>query len=98
MHLKLGFLISLLIISTLVSSYPLKIKKNNLQIKTQKGKELFGIKDEFSLDRKKRYSPFYSKAYSHFNTPVSDINSITTSPPTPNNSMELVVGNNDIST
>ena len=98
MHLKLVFFISLLSISTLVSPYPLKIKENYLQIKTQKGKELFGTKDELSLDRKKRYSPFYSKAYSHFNTPLSDINSITTSPPTTNNSMELVVGNNDIST
>ena len=88
----------MLSISTLVFPYPLKIKENYLQIKTQKGKELFGTKDELSLDRKKRYSPFYSKAYSHFNTPLSDINNITTSPLTPNNSMELVVGNNDIST
>ena len=98
MHLKLVFFISLLSISTLVSPYPLKIKENYLQIKTQKGKELFGTKDELNLDRKKRYSPFYSKAYSHFNTPLSDINTITTSPPTTNNSMELVVGNNDVST
>ena len=98
MHLKLGFFISLLSISTSVSPYPLKIKENYLQVKTQKGSKHFGTRDELSLDRKKRYSPFYSKAYSHFNTPLSDINSITTSPPTPNNSMELVVGNNDIST
>ena len=98
MKLELIFFIFFLSISTFVSPSPLKIKENKLQLKTQKGKELFGTKDELSLDRKKRYSPFYSKAYSHFNTPVSDINSITTSPPTPNNSMELVVGNNDIST
>ena len=98
MHLKLGFFISLLSISTLVSPYPLKIKENYLQIKTQKGKEHFGNRDELSLDRKKRYSPFYSKAYSHINIPLSDINSVTTSPPTTNKSMELVVGNNDIST
>ena len=98
MHLKLGFFISLLSISSLVSPYPLKIKENYLQIKTQKGKELFGTKDEFSLDRKKRYSPIFSKAYSHFNMPLSDINSVTTKPPTTNKSMELVVGNNDILT
>ena len=91
MHLKLGFFISLLSISTLVFPYPLKIKDNYLQIKTQKGKELFGTKDELSLDRKKRYSPFYSKAYSHINVPLSDIDS----PPTTNKSNEL--GNNDIS-
>ena len=95
MHLKLGFFFSLLSISTLVFPYPLKIKENYLQIKSQKGKELFGTKDELSLDRKKRYSPIYSKAYSHFNIPPSEINSVTTSPPITNKGNEL--GNNDIS-
>ena len=93
MKLELIFFIFFLSISTFVSPSPLKIKENNLQLKTQKGKELFGTKDELSLDRKKRYSPFYSKAYSHFNILLSDINSITTSPPTTNKSNEL--GNNE---
>ena len=96
MHLKLGFFFFLFSICALVSTYPLKIKGNYILLKTQKGKELFGTKDELSLDRKKRYSPFYSKAYSHFDIPLSDISSITTSPPTTNKSNEL--GNNDIST
>ena len=77
MKLELIFFIFFLSISTFVSPSPLKIKENNLQLKTQKGKELFGTKDELSLDRKKRYSPFYSKAYS------------LTSPPTTNKSNEL---------
>ena len=96
MHLKLGFFISLLSISTSVSPYPLKIKENYLQVKTQKGSKHFGTRDELSLDRKKRYSPFYSKAYSQVNLPLSDISSFTTSPPTTNKSNEL--GNNDTPT
>ena len=63
----------------MVSPLPIKIKENNLQLKNEKYNCLFN-KFNWILRRKKRYSPFYNRNYFHFNVPLSDKISTTTTP------------------
>ena len=79
MQLKLEFFILFLSTFTLVSPLPLKIKENNPQLKDEKYNHPFR-KYDWILNRKKRYSPFYKRNYFQFNVPLSEKNSITTTP------------------
>ena len=79
MKLKLEFFIFFHSIFTLVTPLPFKIKENNLQLKNDKHNCLFD-KFDWILHRKKRYSPFYKRNYFDINEPLSEKNSITTTP------------------
>ena len=79
MQVELGFCIFFLSITTMVSPLPIKIKKNYLQLENEKYDCLFN-NFNWILHRKKRYSPFYKRNYFHFDVPLSDKISTTTTP------------------
>ena len=79
MQVELGFFIFFLSISTIESPLPIKLKENNPQVENENYYHLFR-KSDWILYRKKRYIPFFKRNYFHFNVPLSDKISTTTTP------------------